>query len=99
MAGHQFAGIVVAEAEIGCYFDAAAYCVCDGGEEGRGVEVWGLDEDAAAGVADEGEEGFVLGHVDALLEGITGGAARDDGHGDGCVWCEGRVWQEWKGCW
>ena len=65
----EFAGVVIAEADVVGNLDAAA----DGGEEGReegfGVEVGGLDEDGTLGVADGGEERFVLGVVD---HGVVG---------------------------
>jgi hypothetical protein len=50
--GEKFAGVVVAEADVVGYFDAAADGVEEGREEGLGVEVGGLDEDGSLGVSD-----------------------------------------------
>jgi len=70
--GQQLAGVVVPEADVVGDIDAAADGGDQGGEQWLGVEIGGLDENGFLGVADGGEEGFVLGVVDA---GVVGGWA------------------------
>ena len=52
LAGHEFAGVIVAEADVVGDFDTTGEGGGDGGVEGRGVKVGGLNEDGVAGVAE-----------------------------------------------
>ena len=78
----QFAGVVVAETVDVCDFYAATTGTEDGGGEGLGVDVGGLDVDAFVGVAEGGEPGDVLGGVQGVEGGEGEGGAGDEGDGD-----------------
>ena len=81
--GKHFAGVVVAETVDVCYFYAATTCTEDGGGQGLGVDVGGLDVDAFRGVAEGGEPGDVLRGVEGVEGGEGEGGAGDEGDGDG----------------